>query len=322
MIQSTLQPAFQLEVSTVKAFAELLPRLGARHKNLVVLDGNSSKLFQTGAFALHFPERHFNFGNSQQSQIAAACGFTVRGKIPLVLNTAISLTGRAWEQIRNQVCQANLNVKIIGCDAGLLFGQDGGNFQALEDFAILRAIPNMKILCPADAVETKKMLEAMMNDYGPTYLRLSTHPLPVLYGQNHEFRFGKASIYKPGTDICIFATGVTVHTALTAAELLERDGISTMVVNMGSLKPIDEALIVECAKSVFSARIKAKIVTVEDHQIVGGLGTSVSEVLSTYYPVEVLRLGMDGFGESGRLEDLYKKYRLDGQGIYEAIINN
>ena len=314
MLQSLLESSLQHElVSPLKALSEAFVRAGARYKNMVILDGNSSKFLNTGSFAQIFPDRHFNFGNAEQNMISAACGFTVRGKIPVVCTSAMMASGRAWEQIRNDICYPHLNVKIIGAYPGIGGGEGGATTQALEDLAIMRVIPNMKVLCPADAIETKKMFEAMMNDYGPTYLRLHVQALPTLYDHDYRFEIGRGSIYKSGTDVCIFAMGMTVHTALEAAGLLERDGVSTMVVNISSLNPIDENLIVECVKQAH------RVVTVEDHQLKGGLGSVVTEVLATHYPSKILRIGMDGFGESGKAEDLYRKYGLDGVGIYERI---
>lgn len=305
-------------VSNVKAFGDALVRFGARYKNVVVLDANSAKFMNTAGFAMAFPDRYFNFGNSEENMMAAAAGFTVRGKIPFVTSFSMFATGRAWEQIRNAIAYPYLNVKIIGSHAGIFSGEDGGTYQALEDLAIMRAIPNMKVLCPADAVETKKMVEAMMQDYGPTYLRLASGSLPVLHDENTTwgrdgYKIGKGHVYTPGTDVCIFAIGTGVAASLQAREILEREGVSTMVVNIPSLRPIDDGLIVECAKQA------RQIVTVEDHQIVGGLGSAVMEVLGTHYPMKVLRIGMDGFGESGKAADLYRKFGMDPEGICETI---
>lgn len=314
VFHNSLQEAREEEVSTAKAFGDALLKMGGRYKNAVVLDAHYGRNVHVGGFVRAFPDRYFNFGNAESNMIDAATGFAARGKIPMLCSFGMFLTGRAWEQIRNSLCHSFLNVKLIGGHAGLLAAEDGASYQALEDVALMRAIPNMKIICPADAVETKSALEAMMNDFGPTYLRLTQKPLPIIYDSNYKFELGRGSIYKPGTDVCIFAYGPTVHTSLRAADLLERDGISTMVVNISSLKPIDESLVVECAKQA------QRVVTVEDHQVVGGLGSAVCEILSTYYPMKVLRLGMDGFGEVGKVTDLYLKYGLDGQGIYEAIL--
>lgn len=314
MSVSVLHPSLQNEfTSTAKAFSDSLIRLGAKYKNMVLLHANKSKFLQTSLFEKNFPERFFNFGNAEQNAIGAASGFTVRGKIPVICDSALSITGRAWEQIRNSICYPNLNVKIIGAFSGLGNQESGLAMQALEDLAIMRVLPNMKILCPADAMETKKMLEVMMNDYGPTYLRLSNQTLSTLYDRDYEFEIGKGSIYKPGTDVCIFAIGTMVSICLEAAEMLEREGISTMVVNLSSLKPLDRSLIIECIKQANF------IVTAEEHQTTGGLGSAIAEALADSYPCRLLRIGMDGFGESGKIEDLYKKYRLDPHSIYERI---
>lgn len=302
-----------IQASTQKAFSEALGRLGYKYKNIVVLNSNMSDTSVIQNFSKAFPERVFRFGNEVDTMFGAACGFTVRGKLPIVCTYAIS-TGSAWDLIRNYICHPNLNIKIIGFRAGLLNSDEGATFQSLEDVALMSSIPNMKVLCPADPVETRKMMEAVAEDYGPTYLRLSHAPVPDLYDDKYKFEIGHGQIYKPGTDICIFTYGVGLHMALDAAQILEREGLSVMVVNVSSLKPIDENLIVECAKAV------NRVVTVEDHNINGGLGTSVMEVLSTYYPVKVLRLGMEGFGETGNVDDLFRKYKLNATGIAESIL--
>jgi transketolase len=304
-------PDFQS--STQKSFSEAINRLGLKFRNMVVLNSNMSDTTVLQAFNKTFPERVFKFGNEVDTMFAAACGFTVRGKLPLICTYAIS-TGRSWDLIRNYLCYPNLNVKIIGFRAGLLNSDEGATFQALEDVALMSSIPNMKVLCPADPVETRKALEVMMDDYGPTYMRLTHAPVPDLYDDRYRFEIGRGHIYKPGTDICIFTYGVGLHMAMDAAQLFDRQGVSVMVVNISSIKPIDENLIIECAKAV------NRVVTVEDHSINGGLGTAVAEVLSTHYPVKVLRLGVDGFGETGKVDDLFRKYKLNAAGIVESII--
>lgn len=301
------------QVSTQKAFTETLVKLGGKYKNFVVLSANVGAPLGIQSFEKAFPERHFPFGNAGSAMVAAAAGFVVRGKIPFLCSYALPATGRGWEDIRNFLCATPLNVKIVGLASGLLNGQEGPTNQSLEDIALMRSIPGMKVVCPADAEEARKAIEVMMLDYGPTYLRLMHLPLPNLYDSQHKFVFGKANIYKSGTDVCIFAYGTTVHTALDAAEALERDGVSTMVVNVSSIAPMDEDLIIECAKAV------NHVVTVEDHSVIGGLGSAVCEVLSTHYPMKVLRLGMQGFGETGNVDDLFRKYKLDGVGIAESV---
>ncbi len=313
MSNSLLQRSWQNQpVSTAKTFGDALLKLAGRHKNIVVLTANYKRFFNLAAFELAFPDRYFSFGNSEQNMIAAAAGFAARGKIPFVCSFSMFVTGRAWEQIRNAVAYQNINIKIVGANNGLSYDENGPTYQALEDIALMRVIPNMKIVCPADAIETKRSLDVIVNDFGPTYLRLNCEPVANLYPETHQFAFGEGNIYKPGTDICIFTTGSMMHNTLHASELLERDNISTMVVNLASIKPFDENLVVECAKQA------RHVMTVEDHQVIGGLGSAVMEVLSRAYPVKVVCLGVEGFGESGKSAELYKKHGLDAQGIYEA----
>jgi transketolase len=300
--------------STQRAFVDAMVRHSGRFRNVIMLGSNVTVSAGLQNFEKAYPGRFFNFGDAVENMFGAATGFTVRGKIPFVCSYGIAASGKSWDQVRNFICASNLNVKIIGIDSGLLRGEEGTFHQALEDIAIMRALPNMKVVCPADGNETKKVVEAMIMDYGPTYLRLVNQPLPDLYDEEgHRFVFGKGSIYKQGGDVCIFALGIGVHMALEAANLLEREGVSTMVINMASVKPLDADLIVECAKQI------PNLVTVEDHNIIGGLGSAVSEVLTDRYPAKLLRIGMEGFGESGKVDDLFKKYRLDGAGIAEQV---
>lgn len=299
--------------STQKVYAEYLPRMAGKFRNLVLLDSNLGSIIGANKFEEVFPERYFNFGNGISNMIASASGFAVRGKIPFVNSFSLPVTSKSLDQVRNYLCMPNLNIKLIGVCNGLLCGEEGAAVQAFEDIANMRNIPNMKVACPADAVEAKKVLDTMMDDYGPTYLRLFNLSMPIIYNESHSFEFGKGHIYKQGGDICIISYGSTLHTSLDAAGILEREGYSVMVVNMASIKPIDEFLIVECAKSA------RHLVTVEDHNICGGLGSAVAESLSENYPVKLLRIGMKAFGESGKVTDLYKKYRLDGEGISDQI---
>jgi len=307
------KPVYDEVASTSKAFGDAMIKMGAKYKNVVVLDANAGRFLNLGGFARAFPDRYFNFGNAESNMIGAAAGFTVRGKIPVVCSFSMFVTGRAWEQIRNAVAYPLLNVKFVGAFSGILSGEDGATYQALEDVALMRSIPNMKVACPADGVETKQVLDAMMNDYGPTYLRLANMPMTNIYDDDRKFEFGRGHIYRPGTDVCLFSYGDAFHSSLRAAEMLERDGLSVMVVNLASIAPIDQALVIECSKQA------SHVVTVEDHQIVGGLGSAVMEVLSENYPCKVTRIGMNGFGESGKADELYKKYRLDPVGIYEQV---
>jgi len=302
-----------IQQSTQRAFVDALTREGGRFRNLVLLNSNMSAAAGLQKFAKSYQDRCFNFGNAVAAMMGAAAGFTARGKIPFICSFAMSASGESWDQVRNFICASNLNVKIAGTHAGILRAEEGAFHQSLEDIAVMRVLSNMKVVCPADANETKKAVEAIMMDYGPTYLRLMDKPLPDLYDEEHVFKFGRAHIYKQGSDVCIFSFGVGLHMALEAAALLERDGVSTMVVNMSSIKPMDEDLVVECAKQI------PNLVTVEDHNIIGGLGSAVAEVLSEKYPAKLLRIGMEGFGESGKVDDLFRKYRLDAVGIMEQV---
>jgi len=300
--------------STQSVFVDSLIKFGGKYKNFVVLDGNVSSKLGMDAFDKVFVDRHFKFGNVLDGMVGAAAGFVVRGRFPFVCGYASRLLAGSHDVIRNFICSSNLNVKFVGVNSGLLNGEDGGIYQALDDLALASLIPNMKVICPADVVEAKKAIEFMMLDYGPTYLRLFNSPLPDLYDDKYEFVIGKGNIYKFGSDVCIFAVGSAVHTALEASRILERDGISTMVVNMASISPIDEALIVESAKAVNF------VFTVEDHSVVGGLGDKVSSVLAEFYPTRVYKIGVDGFGESGKVDDLYRKYGIDGVSVAEKVI--
>jgi transketolase len=302
-----------IQHSTQKAFADTLLRQSGKFRNAVLLVANSVVASGLQNFSKSYPERFFNFGNAVETMFAAAAGFTARGKAPFIVTSALTATGKSWDQIRNYICASNLNVKIIGTHAGLLRAEEGVFHQALEDVALMRVLPNMKVICPADAMETKSAIEAVIMDYGPTYVRLMHQPLPELYNDEYTFRFGHGNIYRHGTDVCIFAIGTGLHMALEAANILDRDGISAMVINMSSVKPIDSDLIVECAKQI------TNLVTVEDHNVTGGLGSAVMEVLGTEYPAKVLRIGMEGFGESGKVDDLFKKYRMDAVGIAEQV---
>lgn len=304
----------EIQSSTQKTVGEELIKLAGKYKNFTVFNANTATEFGLSNFGKEFGDRYIDFGNAMSGMIGSAAGFAVRGKVPFLFGSANDLIGKNWLAIRNALCVSQTNVKLIGAYGGMLSGQDGPFNHALEDLSLMRVVPNMKVVCPADSIEAKKALEVMMLDFGPTYLRLFSLPLPNLYSPDHKFVFGKGHIYKSGNDICIFAIGTGVHTALDAAEHLEREGKSVMVVNISSLKPIDDDLIVECAKAV------NHVFTVEDHQIVGGLGSAVCEILTAEYPMKVHRIGMDGFSESARVDDLYKKFQLDGVGIAEQIM--
>lgn len=301
-------------IATRKAFGEALALAGEKHKNIVVLDADLTTSVMTHFFAKKFPERHFNMGIAEQDMVDTAAGLAMAGKLPIACSFAVFLTGLAWQQIRNGVCYPNLNVKFFGSHGGIQIGEDGATHQALEDFAVMRVIPNMKVFCPADAVEMKKMLPAILADYGPTYVRLGRQPVPVIYDDKYEFRMGKGSVLCDGEDVGIMAVGSLVAPALEAAAKFKQEEISCRVVNMSSIKPFDAALAEETAKKV------KLLVTAEDHQIAGGLAGAVAETLAETFPRTFHRIGMaDRFGESGKSADLYKKFKFDADGIYEQI---
>jgi len=304
------------QISTRTAFGEALAGFGGRNKRVLVLDADLAGSLRTGKFSKLYPDRHFNFGIAEANMVNTAAGMAVRGKIPFACSFAVFVTGRAWEHIRNSICYPNLNVKLVGSHAGILTGEDGATHQALEDIAIMRALPNMKIISPADATEMYLAMDEILKDFGPTYIRLGRGDVPVIYGKDHQFKIGYGDILTYGEDVCLIATGAMVHISLEVAKILEDHNIRVTVVNISTIKPIDAKLIVDCVKKT------KMIVTAEDHNIIGGLGSAVSEVLTQYYPKKLYRIGMeDRFGESGKPADLYKKYRLDTEGVYEQVLN-
>ncbi len=313
-MSAPVPPSTNNMIATRKAFGEALTLAGEKHKNLVVLDADLTTSVMAQFFAEKFPDRHFNMGIAEQDLVDTAAGLAMAGKLPIAASFSIFLTGLAWQQIRNAICYPNLNVKLVGSHGGIQIGEDGATHQALEDFAIMRVIPNMKVFCPADAIEMKKMLPVILDDYGPCYIRLGRQPVPVVYDDTYEFHIGKGSILHEGDDIGIIAIGSLVGSALAAAERFKQEGISVRVVNMSSLKPIDIGLIEETSRKVHM------MVTAEDHQTSGGLAGAVAEVLTQTRPRTFHRIGMhDRFGESGKTADLYRKYRFDADGVYEQL---
>jgi transketolase len=301
------------KIATREAYGEALAELGEEIKDIVVLDADLSKSTKTSVFAKKFPERFFNMGIAEQNLMGTAAGLATCGKIPFASTFAIFATGRAFEQIRNSICYPNLNVKIAATHAGITVGEDGATHQSIEDIALMRALPNMTVISPADATETKKAVRAAAQMKGPVYLRLGRHPVDTIFGEGYEFKPGKGVILREGRDVAIIATGVMVAEALKAAEILEKDGINAMVVNIHTIKPIDEEVILKAAEC-------GAIVTAEEHSIIGGLGSAVAEVLSEKKPVLIKRIGIkDVFGMSGKPEELMKAYGLTAEDIAEAV---
>lgn len=300
--------------ATREAYGEALVELGRENKNIVVLDADLSKSTKTEMFAKEFPERFFNMGIAEQNMMGTAAGLATSGKIPFVSTFAVFATGRAFDQVRNSIAYPRLNVKIAATHAGITVGQDGASHQSIEDIAVMRAIPGMTIINPADAVEAKAAVKAAALMEGPVYIRLGRHKVPVVFDEEkYEFRPGKGVVLQEGGDVTIISTGIMVAQALEASKLLSEKGIKAKVVNIHTIKPLDEDLIIECAKET-----KA-IITAEEHSIIGGLGSAVAEVVSAKFPVLVKRVGIkDRFGQSGTPEELLKLYNLTAEDIVSA----
>ncbi len=297
-------------IATRAAYGEALKKLGHENEKVVVLDADLSGSTKTGVFAKEFPERFVNVGIAEQNLMGISAGMAASGKIPFASTFAVFATGRAFEIIRNSICYPKLNVKIAATHAGLTVGEDGATHQALEDLSIMRSLPNMVVLNPADAVETEKVIFAAAEHDGPVYIRLGRAGTPVIFDENHEFKIGKASLVKDGQDITIIATGVMVAKAMEAHDRLKEEGISARVINMASIKPIDQEIIIKAAEETKG------IVTVEEHSIIGGLGSAVAEVLSENQPAKLKRIGtVDSFGESGDGSQLLEKYGLSVDNI-------
>ena len=302
------------KIATRDAYGQALLELGSENENIVVLDADLSKSTKTGLFAREFPHRFFNMGIAEQNLLGTAAGLSMVGKIPFASTFAIFATGRAWEQIRNSICYPALNVKIAATHAGVTVGEDGGSHQALEDIGVMRVLPNMTVLVPADATETKQVIRAAAAHEGPVYIRLGRSGVPVLFDEDYRFEIGKANVIRQGSDVAICAIGIMVSAALEAAERLAAEGIQARVINMASVKPIDEEVLIEAAEEC------GAIVTSEEHNILCGLGSAVAEVVSAHAPVPVIRHGInDHFGESGSADELLREYGLTADGIIEAV---
>lgn len=300
------------KIATRQSYGELLRDLGRENKNIVVLDADLSTATKTSIFAKEFPERFFDMGIAEQDMIGTAAGFATCGKIPFASTFAIFAAGRAYDQIRNCVCYPNLNVKICATHAGITVGEDGATHQMLEDISMMRTIPNLQVYCPSDDIQTKFLIKEISKINAPCYVRLSRLATPVIYDEKEKFELGKSKQFGNGEDATIFATGVCVAEALKAKEILEKKGIFARVVDVFSIKPIDRETIIKCAKET------KKIITIEDHSIVGGLGSCVCEILAEEYPCKVIRLGInDTFGKSGNAIELMKYYGIDA----DAIVN-
>jgi len=298
------------------AFGEALVELGRKNKKVVVLSGDLEDSTRAEYFKKEFPERFFNLGICEQDILGTAAGLSLAGFIPFVCSFAVFITNRAYDTLRISVCYNKCNVKIIGSHAGLTVGEDGATAQCLEDFALLRVLPSIIVLSPVDAIETRKATMAMADIQGPAYMRLSRVAFPIITKESGPFIVGKANIMREGKDVTIIACGLMVSESLKAAEALKQDGIQVKILNMHTIKPIDEKAIIGAAKET-----KA-IVTAEEHQINAGLGGAVAEVLSRNYPVPLEMVAVaDTFGESGSAEELLEKYHLKDKDIVTAVKN-
>lgn len=302
------------KVATRDAYGKALAKLGAENKDIVVLDADLSKSTKTSDFAKEFPERFFDMGVAEQNMLGTAAGLAAAGKIPFASSFAMFATGRAFEQIRNSIAYPKLNVKIAATHAGISVGEDGASHQAIEDIAIMRAVPNMTVIVPADGTETEQVIKAAVEMKGPVYIRLGRLALPVLFDESYKFEIGKAVTVREGSDATVIACGLMVGPALEAADQLAQENIKVRVVNMPTVKPVDRDAIVQAAKDT-----KA-IVTAEEHNIIGGLGSAVAEVLGQTIPVVQEMVGVkDTFGESGPPAELLEKYGLTAKEIVAAV---
>lgn len=302
------------KIATREAYGKALVKLGQVNDQVVVLDADLSKSTKTNDFYKAFPERFFNMGIAEQNLIGAACGLATAGKIPFASSFAMFATGRAFEIIRNSVCYPKLNVKVCATHAGLTVGEDGASHESIEDMAIMRSIPNMTVLVPADGVEAEQMIFTAAKTYGPMYVRLGRSAVPTLFDENYKFEIGKGVVVREGNDATIIACGIMVNEAVEACEALKSEGINVRVINMSTIKPIDRELILTAAKET------GAIITAEEHSIIGGLGSAVSEVVSEECPVIVRKVGVkDVFGESGTPAELLKKHGLTAQDIVVAV---
>ena len=303
------------KIATRESYGNALAELGAQNPNIVVLDADLAGATKTGVFKKAFPERHIDCGIAEGNMMGVAAGLATCGKIPFASSFAMFAAGRAFEQVRNSIGYPHLNVKIGATHAGISVGEDGATHQCNEDIAIMRTIPGMTIICPADDVEARAAVKAAAEYVGPVYMRFGRLAVPVINDEaNYKFEIGKGITLKEGKDVTIIATGLEVNESLEAAKLLEADGISAEVINIHTIKPLDKELVVASAKKT------GKVVTVEEHSVIGGLGGAVAEALSEEAPTKMFRIGMmDKFGQSGPAKALIEYYGLDGKSIYEKV---
>ena len=301
------------KVATRDSYGAALAALGAEHSDLVVLDADLAGATKTGVFKKAFPDRHFDFGIAEGNMMAAAAGMAAAGLVPFASSFAMFAAGRAFEQVRNSIGYPNLNVKIGATHGGISVGEDGASHQCCEDFALMRSIPGMTVICPADDIEAKAAVKAAYEFNGPVYLRFGRLAVPVFHSEDYQFVIGKGEILKDGTDVAIIANGLMVYEAIQAGEALAEAGINAMIINMPTIKPLDEELVLEAAKKC------GKVITCEEHSIIGGLGEAVCSLLSEKLPTVVRRIGVnDEYGHSGPAVALLKQFGLSAEHIVEV----
>lgn len=300
------------KIATRESYGNALKELGATNENIVVLDADLAGATKTDIFKKAYPERFFDCGIAEGNMMGIAAGLSTTGLIPFASTFAMFAAGRGYEQIRNSIGYPHLNVKIAATHGGISVGEDGASHQCLEDLALMRVIPGMVVMCPSDDIEAKACVKAAAEYVGPVYMRFGRSATPVINPEDYHFEIGKGHVLKEGKDVSIIANGLCVSSALEAAELLKNDGIDAEVINICTIKPLDEELVVQSAKKT------GKVVTAEEHSIIGGLGGAVAECLSEKCPTPMYRIGVrDRFGESGPAAELIHKYELDGEGIYK-----
>ena len=302
------------KIATRESYGKTLLELGAEMPNLVVLDADIAGSTKTGVFGKAYPDRHFDCGIAEGNMMSIAAGLAAAGMVPFASSFAMFAAGRAYEQVRNSIGYPHLNVKIGATHAGITVGEDGASHQCLEDLALMREIPGMVVMCPADDTEARKAVRAAVKHDGPVYIRFGRAAVPVVFDEDYDFQIGKGSVIREGKDVSIIANGLCVASAIEAAEMLAKDGIDAEVVNICTIKPLDEDLIVKTASKT------GKVVTAEEHSIIGALGSAVAECLSEKCPTKMYRIGVrDVFGESASAEVLLHKYMLDGEGVYKQV---
>ncbi len=303
------------KIATRESYGNALKELAGEFPNLVVLDADLAAATKTGIFKKAYPDRHIDCGIAESNMVGIAAGLATVGKIPFVSSFAMFAAGRAYEQVRNSVGYPHLNVKIGATHAGISVGEDGATHQCNEDLALMRTIPGMVVMCPSDDVEARAAVRAALEYEGPVYIRFGRAAVPVINDTpDYKFEIGKGNVVREGKDVTIVATGICVDSALGAAKMLEADGIDAEVVNICTIKPLDEELILA------SAAKTGKVVTVEEHSVIGGLGSAVCDCLSAKLPTPVKKIGMqDVFGESGSAAALIEKYGLDAAGVYKSV---